>query len=384
MGFNNYENYDRAARAAAAVASYYGGSRTKTVTKMRNNDVVQAVEPGEYTRKRRHQGRNKRPTLKRAFKLLNVSQQKMNIRWNNCNAFNSATGGALKLQNYTATAAGQRSLFPVYFVDLTSAVNNVFGTVTYANPVYTLSNDWATQNFYLDNVAGLAQSGASGANPWLLESSGALSNVYTGNTPFRSAVHKWVDIRMLAYGCTTQPTKYDITIISFPEDEFNPFYLSDINGGFVDRNTDDGATGLLQYFVHPYCYNPIFPEDPGHRKKFKTHFREQFMIQPQFSIENDTAPHMKDFRFFKVYDAIRKYDWKNNLTAQNAGGNVASAMNAPAFANEAGQVENNVIWGQRQYLMIRAISGPQATNVFSKTVNPSFDLFVRSQHRITT
>lgn len=378
MGFANYENYDRAARAAAAVASYYGGSRTKTITETKNKMQPQPVEYAEYTRHSVRRGRKRRRTLRRAHQLLDAFNQRINLRWQLVNPFN--TIGALPLRSWTAVAAG-RSYFPIYLVDLHSFVNNVNGTVTSGTPVLTVTQDFTTKNIIVDAVSGTTETGSSTTTAWTYENAPAVSNNFV-NVPFRSSVHKWVDIKMLCYGAVNVPVKYDISVVSFPREQFNLPYQASIQTvpGTLPINTvTQGCLSLFEYLVHPYAFNPISLDDTAQAKKIRFHHREQFVVQPHESNIEDTSPHMKEFRWFQTFDQIRRYDWYNANLLNNST-NVGLEVDRPSYLANNAANQTNVLPNQRKYLMIRAQSTQNA--IFNGLVQPSFDLVVRTSHKV--
>lgn len=357
------------------------GAGTSTDTRMRDRENVVGVEPAEYTKSTDHRGRYRRKTLRRLYKLISLAEQKIYLRWNGISQFN--TQGTYGMFNHTNTTSTVYSV-PMFMFDLTSFGNQSAGSFLPAAPMVSFSQNGTTGTWSYSNV--FAKSGSDGVtttNQWQVENAPTTA-ANTAIAPYRSSNHMWCDIRMLLYGCTTLPTKYDISIISFPENEWDPFFLQNQGANQLDADVNPGATQLLEYMLHPYVFTPLAIEDPNMKKRFHIHYTKRLTIQPNFTNETDTAvPHMHEFKLFHKFDAVRKYDWVDNAQVGNT--QTGTNMKGAAFQVQTNAVSPYIDYNRRRWLCIRAITGPSSSNAapqYSATINPSFDLLVRTCHKI--
>lgn len=358
----------RAGAAASAIYSAYrGGSRTQTITMPRNNLPV-LTEAGEYTRKNRNSGRYKKRTLRRLYKIVNTAQQPQWYRFSGKNRFNSG-GGYYGLPNHLNTTAPGIEYLPMYFFELQTCIN-FNGAIQNPFPFWAVQRtNSASQSYQLVQNNGQTDTGSS-FGQWILEDTPGQTSY-----PGRAATHKYSDIRMMIYGATQTPIKYDICIVSFPDDEYNPF-----NGVYNPTTSSTFSVAglsaiLLDNLLAPYASNPINIQEPKLRDKIKYYFRENFIIQPGSTTDGDAGvPHFRELRIFKKWDQIVRFDWgptdrvdpqvpagfQQNLTAINC---------SPNFP-------------YRKYLMIRATSAYTSSGVaplIDTTKNGTFDLLVRNK-----
>lgn len=353
-----------------------------TVTKMARSSVPVLTEAGEYTRKSRRVGRYKRRTLRHLYNIVKQNNQELYLRWQNVNRFNSTTGGGIKLVNHLQTNAtpAPTEVLPFYFFELTQCVNLDAGT-TNQNPFpswFPFRTNQAVGVYTMNVLGGINDQGGA-TNQWTVENSPGTNLPAGTNYPYRLGTLKYSDIRMMCYGARSVPIKYDVAIVSFPDEFYNPFYtdtgVTKTMVGVTNWATGTGANRLLDNLAAPYAGNPINIQDAKMRQYIKYHFRENFTIQPGQTTDGDQGvPHFRELRIFKKWDRMFRFDW--DLTNQN---------NPQAPTSFETNVANNAPtpkFEQRCYLMVRATSGFTSGAVaanFDTNVNPSFDLFVRNK-----
>lgn len=370
-----------AVRGAAAAYSAYSAYRSasKTLTKMRNSSNVPVlVEPGEYTRKSRRHGRYRKKTLKNLYRIVSTNQQPNWFRFEGINRFNSNVGGFFTLYNHLNTATNVEYQ-PLFIADLTS-ISNLNSTGILQEPIvmwFATRNNLASPVTYsLTTAPGTDSTGASSAL-WNKENMSGTNGTIVA--PARRGILKYSDIRLMCYGCTQLPVKYDISIVYFPDDIYNPFYGSVLNNGTIVSNSGGQSAVLMDDLLAPFSYNPLNVQDPKLRSKCKFLFRESFIIQPGVTTEGDSAvPHFREVKIFKKWDKFCTFDWQDNVN---------SDPQVTKFMQQAGSTFPTVEYSKRCFLMVRAISGfTSAAGVptFSKTVNPTFDLFIRNKWMIST
>lgn len=382
-GFNNYGYAHRAAGGlAAAAAQIYSGSRTKTIMAPPGEQPIN-TEVGEYTRYSKKSGRYKKRTLQRLWQLNRINQQIVQIRYQGVNPWATATAGYFPLYNYQNTTNNQ-FFYPIYLFDLTGFYNLNGVTLAEAPVCYALSAFTAGPGLFdytWNQVSGTAADGTTTSPLWRLENApGNLAGA--SNAPLRSSVRRWIDLRMMLYGSTTNTTKYDISVVQFESPEWDPLYLQYVaaqGGGTLT----DPATQIAfhQFLLAQYTYNPIMVQNNAMAKRIKFLKRYQCIIQPQESTEGaNLTGHQRQLNWFMKDDKICRYDWNDSGVAPG----VSSLTTGDGYAQNIAQCQNNVEWPKRKYLLVRATSklrtgaGSPAPNV----LDPSFDLILRANHRI--
>jgi len=380
-GFHAYhERFKAASGIASTAAAFYSASRTQTVMAPPGNDPI-STEVGEYTKSRKTSGRYRRKSLARAYRLLTVNNQKVQLRFQGVNQW--GTSGSYKLFNYRNSTNNQLT-YPLYFFDLSSFYNTVNGVNSAAEPFQRLTSFGAagTFDYFFDTIPGTGPDGTATSNAWQIENAPAI-NTGVRNAPLRSDIRKWVDVRMMLYGSTTQPTKFDISVVSFPDVEWNPLYLAYLNTLTQPVSITDQATmiAFMQWLLAQYTYNPIMVQNSNFASRIKFHKRWSCIVQPQETTETAlTSGHMRQLNWFMKEDVICKYDWND----PNGTLGVTDPLTGDAFQQNLGQCQNNVAWSKRKYLMIRATSKYRlgAGAPTPDPVDPSFDLIVRTRHDV--
>lgn len=337
----------------------------------RTGNLPVLVEAGEYTKKTRKSGRYKKKDLRNVYRILATNQQAAWYRFSGKNRFNSG-GGFYGLPNHLTTTATPVEYLPCYFFELTG-VPNFNGSLINPFPFWYLQRtNSAAQSYQLVQTNGQNDTGGN-FGQWFFENSGGSSSY-----PGRAAVHKYSDIRMMLYGATATPIKYDISIVSFPDDDYNPFY-----GQNMITSSTFSVAGLSQVLLDnllsPYASNPINIQDPKMREKVNYHFRENFIIQPGSTTDGDAGvPHFRELRIFKKWDRVYRFDWGDvdRVDPQLPAGFQQNLTPVYAVPNHC----------YRKYVMIRATSGYTSSGVppnIDVTKNGTFDLLVRNKWEIS-
>lgn len=366
--------YQAASAAIGLYSAYKSRSGSETTTMRPSKNLPVLTEPGEYTKKSRTSGRYRRRTLKRLWRLQQVNTQPTWYRYSGKNRFN-ALGGFYGLPNHLNTAlTPNEEALPVYIFELTQCPN--FGTPSVQSPLpfYTVRRtNAATPTYQLIPQNAQTDTG-SGFNSWIVENQPGQITY-----PGRAAVHKYSDIRMMVYGATQTPIKYDVSIVSFPDDSYNPFNQNILMTGTGISNASDQSPVMIDYLLAQYAGNPINIQDSALRKYIKYHFRENFIIQPGSTTDGDQGvPHFRELRIFKKWDQITRFDWIPT--------DRADPQLPVAFMSNNAPVAPTPNYVNRKYLMIRATSAYTSAAgpfVIELARNGTFDLLVRNKWEIS-
>lgn len=362
-----------------------GGSITKTKTMTKSKDIL--VEPAEFTKDSHRYGRYKRKSLRNAYKLLEVSQQSFYHRFNYLSPWNSVSG-RFGMYNHLNTLSNVYTM-PIWFAGLHAVTNFAGGTKIVPHCLWN-----CVRNSVLGTPPGAwtleAYSGTDNTNSLSLQyqvenTPNDRYGEFPDAAPNRRVIHKWSDIRLMLWGITVAPTKWEVSIVSFPDDEYNPFFgMANENlTGFTRQNQTCDA--LMDYLVAPYTTSPLNIQDPKLRSKIHFHHRVSYVIQPQFTtaqVNNPTA-NFKEVRLFQKWDKVLKLDWSDAQT-------MGDPQSTGFYEQNSGSTYTCPHYRARRYLMLRAIPVPPAGGggpsgpAFSVARNPSFDLLIRNKFMVNT
>lgn len=300
--------------------------------------------------------------------LSALSLFKRVLRWQRVNGMNRLSGtaipGAIWMSN-RPSIDGTKTDCPVHFYDLTSTINNT----TLVTPVnYVLScNDNGTVTF--SNIVPRGPDGNDSANSeWVYEYRSDPSVILTAR---RYIKQEWFDIRLLLYGCQSQPTKFEVSIVQFTKDFLDPIELPSSSQETQDR----------QAFYHDIAqemmYNPILPKT-GYRGKLRVLKKAVVTIQPGLSNQNDVTPASKPVRMFYAHEKVCDYMYHSNSIS---GLNIDGALNTEKFAQDGvvtADYSESPVSKQRVWLMIRALNTTPAVDELA-TNTPSYDIVIRKK-----
>lgn len=372
---------DMAAGAAAAgfssLARRYWRNRANSGAIRRNRrreDAPVPVEIGEVTARKRVTGRYRRPTLRNAFRLIKNLSEPLWVRYGGANQYCTVNAGYFKLYNHYNTA-GNAHTPPVNFFDLTALFNMNGGSTVNGGPVGTSIYTSGGAMTFEERFGNFVNNQTN----YVMES--APDSTIQLNTPLRDSLLKYVDIRMLCYGTTTCPVRYEISLVKFRDWARSPTWATE-NTTFPWTLNDATTVSMYQYLTRQFEHNPIESLDPKMREKFTILHTESFTLQSTTSIEgSSTVPHMKRFHHFLKLDKIQKYDWGEQAY------NAVNLHNSAIMPQSLGYMKPNVHYKDRIFLVVRAQSvyttGATAPS-WDIRYNPSFDLSIRKRYEITT
>lgn len=358
----------RVAGKRATDASTYTGSLLVTKKPKMSN----LVEIGEFSRRKYQFGRYKKKTLRRAYTLLKNLTTPIYFRATGSNRYCTTDCGYFKVYNHLQN--GLVNYLPVHFWHLTPGCK--------ANAPQ-LSTGTTNYQCYVDNNPAVTfnpsshPDGSGGStNVWTLEHENVPQDFLPTNMN-----HKWTDIRLLCYGTTTMPVRFDISIVKFHEEMHNPAWIAEcLNAGGA---TNARTVNLYQYLADPFVRNPVDLAPPNEqlRRIMKVVKHTSFVIQTPTTIEGSSAvPHMREVKMFFKMDEVMNHKYKPEATL------LAAQYADSLYAIEQDLPRVDPKWNQRYFLMIRAQAGRTSAvgaPTWSKLVNPSYDLTIRHRADVT-
>lgn len=304
-------------------------------------------------------------------------------RWQGFTSVTSTNG----FYPLTADLTAGIQALPYYVFDLTALQSNIVGTASfYGLPMYRLQRRNATGAWEWVNYSGVTRDGVTtNAGAWDVE-----RQPYTtvqANSPYEKAMLNWCDIRLMLTGSSKWPSRVDVQVVRFIDDERCP-PARFINGvGATEALYDppiatDKAYAEYSRFwqgeVDKLVGNPLVVRGQTHDTfGKKVLFSKSFEFQPTLTSENDAIGHQKTCKIFHQINKIISYKYP---TESGAGDLLPPTVqtNVNAFCAEnvvnACQVypEHRAA---RQFLLIKGFCA--ATTVAGTGDYPSFDLMVR-------
>lgn len=288
------------------------------------------------------------------------------MRWQRANVLNAGTGipGAMVL-NHT-TAETDKTATPCYVMCLNHTNNSTTPT---AGPMYQLlfTNTGAIQ---LNNAWCNNPDGSLTGPKWVAEKT--YPNIVQGpNDPeVRYIMQAWYDIRLNCYGANSQPTVYDIMIVSMTDDFLDPLESPSSAQEAADRHA------VWQGMVQPFMSNPILPF-LAPKRKYRVHASTRFTLQPTLNIENDTTPQSRIVKLFVRDGAIYDYCYHGDGFS---GAGADDKLSTTQFVQQG--LTNSLDYSDvpaakaRKWLVIRALNTTRSASETSANT-PSFDICVR-------
>lgn len=343
-------------------------------------------------------------------------------RWNNA-TLSTLPYGAMFL-DYVPDAATTPSqyYYPAYVFDLTSFPNYMFPPTNAAAPTtpgtycpivarrlsrlvndsivypYVKAGDYATQVQISKN-----REDAANVVTWQTERRDQLAPSFNCESVFL----EWVDIRMIMYGATQNPTWVQVQLVSFDEEYCPSMQL--VTG--VDADAAEASTAALnfedepgrnfgpsvagQVTVEPHIErwnnmwneatdrlvgNPITKRGQSRTpSRMRVLYSKVFEFQPTQSTESDATPHEHQFHLF--WNAQRVIDLTNNAYGQ-ADVDVTEVANPNEWERYIfGAKTVSPKHPQRVYLLVKGHTPKAAGFADAATTKnafaPSFDLIIR-------
>lgn len=335
---------------------------------------------------------------KRLDKLTSAGTNNYLLRCWALNQYANATGGWFVLGNTNQTLAADLGHYlPIWYFDVTAAMNwssqpngttgLAFGQVSYRPFIRTDATQAASAGgiTFRKNVSQFETPSGTGTG------GNANTLYYTGQTGsstqngfIRAALHKYMSARMLCYGIGNVPVRFRVSLIRFKRAHLCPGWQD------VDFDNGDGATNgasgsfdenvmqsiaLQQYLAGPFRHSPLNIQQTWARKLYQEKVIKDFVIggAPVPVAPATFTPYMHQLDIFQTFNAIRRYDWSNNTSAQSD-----RAWNTNNYDQVVTPCQTNVDFTKRWYLVVRAqaLEGTQATDIApapDTTRYPSFD-----------
>lgn len=351
-------------RAKAYVKKTFTRKTTRKVT-AKKHDTPDIGVGAEFTKMSISFGK---PVTEKLPKLLQASIKTQTARLTLVNQFDNAASattqpGVLGLNNFQLNGAGSIAQ-PLHLIDVTAWLNTVGGVIQYATPLYAMYIDPSGNVGFAENSA-----------VYQLEMAADRSQdtaMYTRE----SDLVKTVKTRLLFYGCTAKPTRFDLDLISINDDSLQPDVSAPVNANASENVNYVGARNAFwNAMVRPYLWSPLMIGDTKAMsgKKYKVHQHSSFLLQEKLSNEPSSfAGHMKQVDYSMHLNRIQRYDWNNKNPTWGANSSMASELNDLASVASP---------KRRLYLMIRAQSTFNNGATVDPSKNPSYDLLLRSTHQ---
>lgn len=372
---------------------------------------------------KRRSGRKQLPSRKMR-KILKAEMQSMIYRFQGYQQYSGFGNGLYSLSNYvnTATATGTdgHHWLPWHVYDVTTCINRVDGNsslVTYTPFGYQCMLTYG--NTATPGIAGIAWRPIPGSlndgtnynrfnvqTETVVQRNDGQSLMVPGNR----SVLDWIDLKMIMYGNTTTQSTFEIALIQFIDEDFQPgFSQNDTHVPETFTNPEFNPTtniiGVTQYnndanvrrrvaeWMRPWISSPIATRTGGDPTKpfMKFLWRKKFTLPAKPTYNPDTnSPQMLQFQNFFNMNRLCKWDWnfQDSGIATTAG--QATRMQEDSFRVIDTNTNNQPYLDPkaRVYLSIRANplfatnSTPNATgayNIFTGQTT-SYDMVVRTKH----
>lgn len=346
-------------RKRTAAAEYYARKKRRVGMRKRVRSVAEFNNAGRTT-----VFVNRCAPIDR--KILKTCYQRVINRWQRANAMTSGAAGAMPGSlPMSHSTSGTSTNCPLWMVCLNQIRN---GTVTLdQGPVRRLSfNDTGAVTW--NNWASLTNTGAPAAdNDWQVES----YDPELSGDPVRHAMIPWLDIRMQLYGCTAQPTVYEISVVSFIHTYLDPYESPSNTQEAADRHA------VYQGLVQPFMFNPILPSLRA-RPKIKYHYRSVVTLQSTLNTENDPDPRCVTKSLFIRDGGIYDYRYHNDGFSAAGADDALSTGQWIVQGALTNDYVNRPLPRARKYLMIRALNTTRVDTASENASNtPSFDIVIR-------
>ncbi len=329
----------------------------------------------------RRWGRKARQNLRQAWKVLRVNKQQTIYRWQGVSQFDTGTGGFFKLRQKGELAETRDT--PLHIYTLTG-VRQETGTIAVPAQYmqYTAGGNLYTGNVSFQTLFGqIPQNPGSVLDTWNYEK---VENNQSSSTllyPHQADQLDWVSVKLLLYGSTSQPVKYQIDFVQLTDTWLDPQL-----GG--PNATPDQLTDRNRFWfnmIKQYTYNPILTPQTRDLKALKVLRSYSCTINPTLTTEQTgpgdvIAPHTKELNIFYRMNRTQRYDWidsssvptPNDITLNNAG--------VEAIVNP--NLKNDVHPRAKVFMIIRALStvGQPAGTDYVPKFNPSYDIVIRKSH----
>lgn len=330
------------------------------------------ITNGTLTRSRRRYGRRVVPGSSKYARLYTKNLGQQSVYGLSDYTTYGGVAGAIKLSNWYTVAAGTYYP-PCHLWDVSSAPNNVAGTVTTAQCGYRLSfsnpgNTGTLQWRTLSNPNSVIRSGHGQTS--------------TASVPNNKSMLTGVSAKFMFYAPLLLPVRVKVALVQIMDDKFHPpknpsGTIPDVGGSSPDNTalgvtTDYNTVMFWQQVIHNYVKNPVVTGDGNLvNKNLKVLKSRSFILNPKESVDAANTTYHQ-YNFYHKFNRVMKYNWgdatKVDLTANDA--------EYTAVQENKCSVEPRA----RLYLMVVADSGYNTGDVEVTTSTPSYDVSLRFYH----
>jgi len=327
--------------------------RTPTITIQKKKKEMTG-QNDEFNAKRLSYGRKPRNNFKNLARFVHQNVSKAVYGYHGVSRFGGASGFTFLSQ--VQTALGTPVTCPIHLYDMTSVKNVVNNVTTLPQTGYYLQYTNETTS-------------ASGVwQPFIVNKQ--LDTEYSGNTatlvqnyPNANSTLRWGQAKMIFYAPTTIPSKINVSIIQFIDQDLSP-----ANETLIASTLNTKATAWYQAYLKSKMFSPIETRQAGGIKGIKVLHSETFIMNPKESTEA-TSTHYKQLDIFKWFNRKCNYAWNQSLQTSDQ---------SPVPAVNQGQNSTTVHPRARVWLLIQAQAGLATATI--PTLHPSYDLVLRTQH----
>lgn len=294
-------------------------------------------------------------------KVIKANENKMVYGLRGLTRFGGSSGYFPLCNGQSAT--GQPVSAPLWLFDITSAPNDISGTITQPSTGYqtVFANETATCGaitFYNTSTPNLALENVAGG-----------SSTVVNNYPTGQSVLRWVQAKLMLYCPTTQPTKFNIMLVRFKRHELVP---KNVAVGGNDSKTDDFSIAFYQTLLKKYMMNPVEVSNPTADTFMDILHSYTTILNPKES-SDPTNTTFKEVDIFKWFNRKCIYNWDDD--------DKMSLVSTTDFPANVAENRCTVRPTSRIFLLVRALSGYKSTSqALDSTIQPSFDLVLRTCH----
>lgn len=351
---------------------YRARQRLSAPVSLQTDPEMSSYGQGTLSRSRRRYGRSVRRGTNKYARLITRAAATRAVYGTSDYTTYGGANGAKYLQNWFPGAPGPHYV-PCHLYDVTSAPNNVNGSVDNAQCGYKLTFSDPTNN---SNVVWLAMGNACAP---ITAGHTATS---PSSVPNNTSMLRGVAAKFLFYSPQTIPTRITVSLIQLSQDKMHPPKTAsgsfDNVGPFVADGTllatvtDRSVVSFWQNVVHSYVKNPVTIGDSNIvSRNLKVLKRHSFILNPKETSDN-TAATYHAFNFYHKFNRKCKYDWADQ-------DKVDLRTDDESFQNVAAN-KCSVEPRARMYLMVTADSVYNNGTEQVLTGAPSYDVSLRFYH----
>lgn len=335
----------------------------------RQRERPTGVSVTQWSQQRKRYSLAKRRTkINQAMRLIRSNQEVVRFVWSGMSNFDNNGWYWMGNQTFGTGITWQ----PCYVYDITAANVDAFNAVPFLQLQMGISG-----NVYFSPTT----HNVNGINNTELR-----TEAYAFSTQIlrAKALLDWSEIKLNCWGAKQKSIKYTIDVVQFKDDDICPIHTNSGADDFAYSTTAGGTkrTEWWQNYLKSYTYNPAAITGGMYNKRVKVLRHQEFILDPNLTIEEDSDPAVKNVRIFMKLDRVCDY------REEAVGGATLTEAQQNEGNNVAVQTHSNLLRPylkaeRRIYLVIRAsnfvhVNGDGA---FSNNIVPSFDLRVRTQFK---